>query len=41
MSRVEIPDIAAFQQLAQSEAGGEAAKYDGVRAETMVMLAVA
>jgi hypothetical protein len=35
---VEIPDMAAFQQLAQTEAGAEAAKYDGVRADTMVML---
>ncbi len=38
---VEIPDMAAFEQLAQSETGAEAAKYDGVRADTMVMLAEA
>lgn len=35
---VEIPDMAEFQQMAQTETGAEAAKYDGVRTDTMVML---
>ena len=38
---VEIPDMAAFDELAQSETGAEAARYDGVRFDTMVMLSEA
>jgi hypothetical protein len=38
---VEIPDMAAFEELAQSQAGIEAGNYDGVRMDTMVMLAQA
>ena len=34
----EIPDMAAFQEFLQSEAGAEAMKHDGVRPETIVML---
>jgi hypothetical protein len=35
---VEIPDMAAFQELMQSEAGAEAMKFDGVRPETLLIL---
>ena len=35
----EIPDLAAFQEFMRSEAAGEAIKHDGVRLETMVLLA--
>ncbi len=35
---VEIPDMAAFQGLMQSEAGAEAMKFDGVRPETLLIL---
>ena len=35
---IEIPDMAAFQEFLQSEAGAEAMKHDGVRPETIVML---
>jgi hypothetical protein len=35
----EIPDMAAFQELMQSDAGAEAMKHDGVRPETLVLLA--
>jgi hypothetical protein len=34
----EIPDMGAFQQMMQSEAGAEAMKHDGVRPETLVIL---
>ncbi len=34
----EIPDIAVWEELLQSEAGAEAMKYDGVRPQTIVML---
>jgi hypothetical protein len=34
----EIPDMAAWQELMQSEAGAEAMKFDGVRPETLVVL---
>jgi hypothetical protein len=34
----EIPDMAAFQELMQSEAGGDAMKFDGVRPETLLLL---
>ena len=36
---VEIPDLAAFQELMQSEGAAEAMKYDGVRPETLLLLA--
>lgn len=35
---VEIPDMAAFQELMQSEAAAEAMKHDGVRPETLLVL---
>ena len=35
---VEIPDMAAFQELMQSEAAAEAMKYDGVHPETLLIL---
>jgi hypothetical protein len=34
----EIPDMAAFQELMQSEAGADAMKFDGVRPETLLLL---
>ena len=34
----EIPDIAAFQELMQSEAAAEAMKHDGVHPDTLVIL---
>ena len=34
---LEIPDMEAFQQVLQSEAGADAMKFDGVRPETMVI----
>ena len=36
---VEVPDMAAFQKLMASETAAEAMKYDGVRPETLVILA--
>lgn len=36
---VEVPDMAAFQEMMQSEAAAEAMKFDGVRPETMLILA--
>jgi hypothetical protein len=36
---VEVPDMDAFQELMRSDAGAEAMKFDGVRPETMLMLA--
>lgn len=35
---LEIPDMAAFQELMQSEAAAEAMKYDGVHPETLLIL---
>ncbi len=35
---VEIPDMAAFDKVMQSEEGAEAMKFDGVRPETMLLL---
>jgi len=35
----EIPDIDAFQEFMQSEPAAEAIQYDGVRIETLVVLA--
>jgi hypothetical protein len=34
---LEIPDMEAFQQLLQSQAGIDAMKHDGVRPETIVI----
>jgi hypothetical protein len=34
----EIPDMAAWQELMQSEAGADAMKFDGVRPETLLVL---
>jgi hypothetical protein len=34
----EIPDMAAFQELMQSQAGADAMKFDGVRPETLLLL---
>jgi hypothetical protein len=38
---LEVPDMAAFDELMQSEAAAEAMKFDGVRGETMLILAEA
>jgi hypothetical protein len=35
---VEVPDMAAFQKLMQSQEGADAMKFDGVHADTLVML---
>jgi hypothetical protein len=34
----EIPDMAAFQELMQSQAGADAMEFDGVRADTLLLL---
>jgi hypothetical protein len=34
----DIPDMAAWEELMQSEAGADAMKFDGVRPETLVIL---
>jgi hypothetical protein len=34
----EIPDMAAWQELMQSQAGADAMKFDGVRPETLLLL---
>ncbi len=34
----DVPDMAAFQELMESEAGADAMKHDGVRPETLVIL---
>ena len=34
----EIPDMAAFQEVMQSEGGADAMKFDGVRPETILGL---
>jgi hypothetical protein len=34
----EIPDMAEWQELMQSEAGADAMKFDGVRPETLLIL---
>jgi hypothetical protein len=36
---VEIPDFAAFQEFMQTEPAAEAMKHDGVRPDTLVILA--
>jgi hypothetical protein len=38
---LEVPDMAAFDELMQSEAAAEAMKVDGVRGETLLILAEA
>lgn len=35
---LDVPDMAAFQEILQSEAGAAAMKFDGVRPETIVIL---
>jgi hypothetical protein len=35
---LEIPDMAAFQDIMQSQAGAEAMKFDGVHPETLLTL---
>jgi hypothetical protein len=35
---LEIPDMAAFQEVMQSEAAAEAMKYDGVHPDTLLIL---
>lgn len=37
----EIPDMAAFQEFMQSETAAEAMNHDGVRPETLLVLAEA
>ncbi len=34
----DVPDMAAFDELMQSEAGAEAMKHDGVRPDTLLIL---
>ena len=34
---LDVPDMAAFQALIESEAGADAMKHDGVRAETLAI----
>jgi hypothetical protein len=34
---LDIPDMGAFQQILQSQAGADAQKFDGVRPETLVL----
>lgn len=36
---VEIPDMAAFEEIMQSDAGAEAMRSDGVHADTLLILA--
>lgn len=35
---MDVADVAAFQAIMESEAGAEAMKYDGVHADTLVVL---
>jgi hypothetical protein len=35
---VDVPDMAAFEEVMQSEAGADAMKFDGVRRETLLIL---
>jgi len=35
---VDVPDMAAFEDVMQSEAGADAMKFDGVRRETLLIL---
>ncbi len=34
----DVPDMTAFEEVMQSEAGADAMKFDGVRPETMLIL---
>jgi hypothetical protein len=34
----EVPDMVAFEELMQSEAGADAMKFDGVKPETLLIL---
>jgi hypothetical protein len=34
----DVPDMAAFQAMLQSQAGADAMAHDGVRADTFVLL---
>jgi hypothetical protein len=36
---VEVPDVSVWEEMLQSEAAADAMKYDGVRPETIVVLA--
>ena len=36
---MEVPDMAKFQEAMASEAAADAMKFDGVRAETLIILA--
>jgi hypothetical protein len=38
---LEVPDMEAFQQVMQSSEAAEAMRFDGVRPDTLVMLAEA
>jgi hypothetical protein len=38
---IDVPDMAVFEEFMQSEAAAEAMKSDGVRPETLVILAEA
>jgi hypothetical protein len=38
---LEVPDMAAFHELMQADPSMEAAKHDGVRVETAVVLSEA
>jgi len=38
---LDVPDMAAFQEAMESEAAADAMKHDGVRRETLVILAEA
>lgn len=35
---LDVPDMAAFEEVMQSEAAAEAMKFDGVRRDTLVIL---
>jgi len=35
---VDVPDMAAFEEVMQSEAGADAMKFDGVHPETLLIL---
>jgi hypothetical protein len=38
---LDVPDIAAFEEIMQSEAAADAMKFDGVRKDTLMVLAEA
>jgi hypothetical protein len=35
---VDVPDMAAFEEIMQSQVGADAMKFDGVRPETLLVL---